>query len=121
MIYVIYIDVYVISHVFPIYHDMYGVTLCLHMLRLGAFQSLANDLNASNLERRARSSLTRDSRAPRPSKQVYIYVIYMIYIYIYACFDIYICSIYRVLAGVHQMDMCIYICMLYVFRGIDCT
>lgn len=31
--------------------------------RRGAFDSLISDLHASNLERRARSSITRDSRA----------------------------------------------------------
>ena len=33
-------------------------------MRRGAFNSLISDLHASNLERRARSSITRDSRAP---------------------------------------------------------
>ncbi|CAK9031182.1 unnamed protein product [Durusdinium trenchii] len=33
----------------------------------GAFDSLISDLHASNLERRARSSITRDSRASRPT------------------------------------------------------
>ena len=33
-------------------------------MRQGAFNSLISDLHASNLERRARSSITRDSRAP---------------------------------------------------------
>jgi len=33
----------------------------------GAFNSLISDLHASNLERRARSSITRDSRASRPT------------------------------------------------------
>jgi len=35
-------------------------------MRRGAFNSLISDLHASNLERRARSSITRDSRAPLP-------------------------------------------------------
>ena len=33
-------------------------------IRRGAFNSLISDLHASNLERRARSSITRDSRVP---------------------------------------------------------
>lgn len=33
-------------------------------MRRGAFNSLISDLHASNLERRARSSITRDSRVP---------------------------------------------------------
>ena len=40
--------------------------LSWHPIRRGAFDSLISDLHASNLERRARSSITRDSRVPWP-------------------------------------------------------
>lgn len=42
----------------------FGPDVQLADLRRGAFDSLVSDLHASNLERRARSSITRDSRVP---------------------------------------------------------
>ena len=43
--------------------------LSSHRLRRGAFDSLISDLHASNLERRARSSITRESRVPGHKKK----------------------------------------------------